>query len=131
MFSVNKSGEYFDYARIIFFINDESAATTEFPSGISIIVNKLDLSNTILIPATEFALKGRVIDDFARSTIFWEADLTGSEDKLRKNFKNDKIIKEAEKLICPGNLFFGKLFKIKWILTKYLPFYRTRGLRNP
>jgi hypothetical protein len=87
-------------------INDESAATTEFPSGIGTTANESDPANTILTPATEFAPKGRVIDDSARGTIFWEADPTGPGDKLGEDFRSDKIVEEAEKLTCPGNPSF-------------------------
>lgn len=83
-------------------INDESAATTEFPSGIRTIANESDPPNTIPTPATEFAPKGRVIDDSARGTTFWEADPTVPGDQLGENFRSDKSVEEAGGLTCPA-----------------------------
>jgi len=71
-------------------------------------------------PASDFAPEGRVIDDSARGTIFWEAVGYDSED--------------APQPVTPseGNTQdWGKPFRIEWMSTSSLPFYRTRGLRNP
>jgi hypothetical protein len=43
------------------------------------ILEATDVPKSIPTPATEFAPKGRIIDDSARGTIFWEAELTDSE----------------------------------------------------
>src|SRR5271154_6655048 len=73
IFSANKSGEYFGYARMSSPINDEPAAAIEFAPKAQAI-EEPDLPKAIPTPATEFAPKGRIIDDSARGTIFWEAE---------------------------------------------------------
>jgi hypothetical protein len=76
--------------------------------------------------ASEFAPKGRIIDDSARGTIFWEAELTDEE--LEEESKHSE---DASELAETTSLTWGKPFKIEWQATNHLPFYRTRGLRNP
>jgi len=94
-----------------------------------------DLPLTIPTPTTSTALKGRIIDDSARGTIFWEAE---SEKKIQEeeaaedeagnlSAENDDSTSPSPGTPQP----FGKPFKIKWLSTDRLPFYRTRGLRNP
>ena len=80
----------------------------------------------ISTPATEFAPKGRIIDDSARGTIFWEAELTDAEEEEELKKADD-----ASESADAEPLTWGKPFKIEWISTNRLPFYRTRGLRNP
>jgi len=129
VFSANKSGEYFGYARMISPIDDDAAANIELPSRTGPSPTEVDLPNTIPTPATAFAPKGRIIDDSARGTIFWEADPADLEEKSGDDSKSEKSV-EAEEGIA-GNQSFGKPFKIEWVSTERLPFYRTRGLRNP
>ena len=83
-----------------------------------------DAPKSIPTPATEWAPKGRIIDDSARGTIFWEADLTDSEDETTKLGVEEIDGMESEQS-------WGKPFKVEWVSTNRLPFYRTRGLRNP
>ncbi|OMP84171.1 Cleavage and polyadenylation specificity factor CPSF30, partial [Diplodia seriata] len=127
IFSANKSGEYFGYARMASPIND---------NGIDLIHSvpetqaseTSDTPKSIPTPATEWAPKGRIIDDSARGTIFWEAD--PSEDEEEEN-KPDGSVQPVE-LDGPNTpQTWGKPFRIDWISTNRLPFYRTRGLRNP
>ena len=129
IFSANKSGEYFGYARMASPIADDAAASFEWTPKASAILREPDLPITIPTPATEAAPKGRIIDDSARGTIFWEADPPESLDKLSDDSKSDKSQEDLEEV--PGNQSFGKPFKIEWISTERLPFFRTRGLRNP
>ena len=90
----------------------------------------------IATPATEFAPKGRVIDDSARGTIFWEADTdegeamttAGSVDGLSDGGDASEAEDRGGSTFSKGS---GRPFKIEWISTTRLPFYRTRGLRNP
>jgi hypothetical protein len=92
------------------------------------VVDAPDVPKSIPTPATEFAPKGRIIDDSARGTIFWEADLSESEgEEVDGEREEPQVDGEA-----PGVAqSWGKPFKIEWISTNRLPFYRTRGLRNP
>ncbi|PCD22625.1 hypothetical protein FGRA07_03995 [Fusarium graminearum] len=130
VFSANKSGEYYGYARMVSQINEDPAAAIEFAPTAQ-ATNDLDLPKAIPTEATEQAPKGRIIDDSARGTIFWEAEREDSE-----ALSDDES--EAEVLSIKSNAgegvptkTWGKPFKLEWLSTSRLPFYRTRGLRNP
>lgn len=151
VFSANKSGEYFGYARMTSPINDDPAAAIEFapkataaaaaaaasvstssqhPSSPSAnAAADLDLPRAIPTEPTEFAPRGRIIDDSARGTIFWEAEREESEDAADDSSSSAKS-QEAGGDDSPTKAW-GKPFKLEWLSTARLPFYRTRGLRNP
>jgi hypothetical protein len=120
VFSANKSGEYFGYARMASIIASASvnlSATSqqsETPSASAL--------ESIFTSATVTAPQGRIIDDSDRGTIFWEADHSEQEEE------GSPIKGEGE---MAGNSNWGRQFKVVWISTARLPFYRTRGLRNP
>ncbi|KAG9244573.1 YT521-B-like domain-containing protein [Calycina marina] len=123
IFSTNKSGEYFGYGRMISPIDDDPAAAIAFAPKAQAMEDP-ELPKAIPTAATEFSPKGRIIDDSARGTIFWEAE-RDEEDEANES---DSIKSEegpAESKV------WGKPFKIEWLSTTRLPFYRTRGLRNP
>ena len=91
---------------------------------------------TISTSATATAPRGHIIDDSARGTIFWEAE----SDSLTPHSATDGLSADSgetsgEDLSQKGSksqqTTFGKPFKISWQSTERLPFYRTRGLRNP
>ncbi|CAD6441416.1 4ae0da81-dcda-412f-a481-07960a0d47e7 [Sclerotinia trifoliorum] len=127
IFSANKSGEYFGYARMISPINNDPAAAIEFAPKAQTVEDP-DLPKAIPTPASEFAPKGRIIDDSARGTIFWEIERDEPEDVD----EDDKS--QSGKSDVDGDApskAWGKPFKLEWISTTRLPFYRTRGLRNP
>ena len=111
-------------------IDDNAGATVEFPSRAGPSPTEVDLPSTIPTPATVFAPRGRIIDDSARGTIFWEADPVDSEDR-EKSGEDSKSEKSVEAEEGGSSQSFGKPFKIEWVSTERLPFYRTRGLRNP
>jgi hypothetical protein len=130
VFSANKSGEYFGYAKMISPINDDPAAAIEFAPKAHTVEDP-EHPKAIPTPAREFVPKGRIIDDSARGTIFWEAeqdesDAVEEEDESRSN-RSDQ---DPDEPSSPSKAW-GKPFKIEWISTTRLPFYRTRGLRNP
>jgi len=85
-------------------------------------------------PATETAPKGRIIDDSARGTVFWEAKVD-SDNEQGQQSADEAAAAAAEREEAEGGAnspqTFGKPFKITWMSTERLPFYRTRGLRNP
>lgn len=89
-------------------------------------VEATDALRTIPTPATETAPKGHIIDDSARGTIFWEAEHSDEEPE-----EEVKAAVDAEDEGPSGPQSWGKPFKIEWVSTNRLPFYRTRGLRNP
>ncbi|KAK4144626.1 zinc finger CCCH domain-containing protein 45 [Dichotomopilus funicola] len=135
VFSANKSGEFFGYARMMSPMNEDPAAAIEFaPSTQS--TGEVDLPKAIPTEATEFAPRGRIIDDSARGTIFWEADRegktgvpgdSGAEEgdvsSVRSGHDGEAGTSEAKA--------WGKPFQLEWLSTTRLPFYRTKGLRNP
>lgn len=167
IFSANKSGEYFGYARMVSTITDDEALVLQAPLRPENPSSEVDDIEVVPTEATQTAPKGRIIDDSARGTIFWEAD--SSEDDRHSNEDNedganshnsdndddndDDDEKEEEKNdneagvedvkneksaaalgggdVVHGGQTFGKPFRIEWISTERVPFYRTRGLRNP
>ena len=116
-------------------IDDEAASNIEVPARAEPTVSSsTDLPATIPTRATEFAPKGRIIDDSARGTIFWEADIDPEDeeqkvDEARLERATESDDPEAGSPATPQS--FGKPFKIVWVSTERLPFYKTRGLRNP
>jgi len=92
-----------------------------------------DGPTSVPTPETEFAPKGRIIDDSARGTIFWEADR--SEDVEVDGFGDNNMVDGASRSSIHERedvqQDWGKPFRIEWQSTNRLPFYRTRGLRNP
>ncbi|KAL9603358.1 MAG: hypothetical protein Q9219_001220 [cf. Caloplaca sp. 3 TL-2023] len=140
IFSANKSGEYFGYARMTSPITEEVAAGLDWAPKPDAVIDDPELPRAIPTPATEWAPKGHIIDDSARGTIFWEADPvdldptlaaaeSGDADNKTEEGDHADTTEEAEEL--SGAQAFGKPFKIEWLATNRLPFYRTRGLRNP
>ncbi|TID27427.1 hypothetical protein E6O75_ATG00194 [Venturia nashicola] len=122
IFSANKSGEYFGYARMTSPIGANSDELKQL-SQQSSVVEPADAPRKIPTQATEFAPKGHIIDDSARGTIFWEADISDQEDEEeeRASAKGETGTEDTD----------DKPFRVEWISTNRLPFYRTRGLRNP
>lgn len=124
IFSVNKSGEYFGYARMESPIVHITSPTSSPKSSCPTLQQK-DLNGqshesprTIPTPATSTAPEGRITDDSARGTIFWEAERPGGQ---IPNASSQQTSDSAE----------AKQFKIRWISTAKVPFRTTRGLRNP
>ncbi|KAI4198534.1 MAG: hypothetical protein LQ346_002737 [Caloplaca aetnensis] len=136
IFSANKSGEYFGYARMASPINEEVAANLDWAPKADTVIDDPELPRAIPTGATEWAPKGRIIDDSARGTIFWEADPVEADAALLEDGDGERAEEgehaegeEGEEV--SGAQAFGKPFKIEWLATNRLPFYRTRGLRNP
>jgi hypothetical protein len=82
-----------------------------------------DAPKSIPTPATDTAPKGHIIDDSARGTIFWEAEHSDDEEEGEEPV--EEPVEDASSQV------WGKPFKVEWLSTNRLPFYRTRGLRNP
>jgi hypothetical protein len=101
-----------------------SGPTTETEN----IVDAPDVPKSISTSATEWAPKGRIIDDSARGTIFWEAELSESEGEEEIVEKIEAHVDDDSPVVAQS---WGKPFRIEWLSANRLPFYRTRGLRNP
>ena len=122
IFSANKSGEYFGYARMLSPINDDKELALEMPPRPEPSTGGPDELDVTMTMATSTAPKGRIIDDSARGTIFWEVESSEEEDvRSEKNVEEEEA--EAQS--------FGKPFRIQWLSTERVHFHRTRGLRNP
>lgn len=104
--------------------HDLTASTVE-PENIA---ETPDVPKSIATPATEWAPKGRIIDDSARGTIFWEAELFDSEGEEEVVEKVEAHAGEESPAVAQS---WGKPFRVEWLSANRLPFYRTRGLRNP
>jgi hypothetical protein len=125
IFSVNKSREYFGFARMasaISLTQDESSGTN---TGGSIERMRQTLRAPLCTQTcpTLWAPKGRIVDDTARGTVFWEAIVTDVA-----QCPNDAT-SETENI---GNVEgAGRNFQVEWLSIERVPFFRTRGLRNP
>jgi hypothetical protein len=128
IFSANKSGEYFGYARMTSPILEDGSRLVDPAPKPESIVDVPDVPKSIPTPATEWAPRGKIIDDSARGTIFWEAELSDAEVEEEAPKKDEKVVDGDN---APVAQSWGKPFKIEWVSTNRLPFYRTRGLRNP
>jgi hypothetical protein len=94
-------------------------------------VDMTDVPKSIATPATEWAPRGKIIDDSARGTIFWEAELSDAEGEEEADTVEIDEAPQADVDTSAVAQSWGKPFKIEWVSTNRLPFYRTRGLRNP
>lgn len=86
-----------------------------------------DLDMT-LTTATATAPPGRIIDDSARGTIFWEVESSEDEDD---DVRSEKSVEGPTEDVETEAQSFGKPFRIEWQSTERVLFHRTRGLRNP
>jgi hypothetical protein len=124
IFSANKSGEYFGYARMTSPISGEPVNLFHMSNEQNteqVATEPTGAPQSIFTPATSTAPRGRIIDDSARGTIFWEADYGEEEDE----------VPESERAVAGDGQNWGRQFSVEWVSTTRLPFYRTRGLRNP
>ncbi|KAL1304621.1 hypothetical protein AAFC00_003588 [Neodothiora populina] len=179
IFSANRSGEYFGYARMTSRIADENDPIDEVEqqrqrqstdshmegmTGAMTSGHDDGAPKSIPTPATEWAPRGRIVDDSARGTIFWEAqespeeeegageadetteaeggDHTNPSDAADTTNQEDGINTPAlstttstrsqvQQRYQRDDQGRGRPFEIQWLSTDRLPFYRTRGLRNP
>ncbi|RAR03432.1 yt521-b-like splicing factor [Stemphylium lycopersici] len=134
IFSANKSGEYFGYARMVSSILEDGSRVIGSAPKPEAIVDAPDVPKSIATAATEWAPRGRIIDDSARGTIFWEAELSDAEAEEQEEAskaEKDGASQQADVDTSAVAQSWGKPFKIEWVSTNRLPFYRTRGLRNP
>ena len=107
-------------------INDDEELALEMPPRPEPLLGGGDDLEVIPTAATSTAPKGRIIDDSARGTIFWEVESSDDENDDTRSEKSDGL-EEPE----PEGQTFGKPFRIQWLSTERVPFHRTRGLRNP
>ncbi|KAG6229536.1 hypothetical protein E4U26_000185 [Claviceps purpurea] len=127
IFSANKSGEYFGYARMMSEIDNKPATATERAPR-TMIASDVGLPSGVPTQASSFAPRGRIIGDSARGTIFWEAERddheAGPNDERETNCNGSGTTKGESQTL-------GKPFQLEWLSTTRLPFCHTGNLRNP
>lgn len=109
-------------------IDEDPAAAIEFAPKMH-PPNDLDLPKVLTTEATEHVPSGRIVDDSARGTIFWEVYREGSENESEDENEGGSTKSVGVEEEEPKT--WGKPFQLEWLSTARLPFYRTRGLRNP
>jgi hypothetical protein len=116
IFSVNKSGEFFGYARMDSEIKDAAATeaiTAQEPTSEARVSNPPVAPagpKTIITPRTKTAPRGKIFEDDARGTVFWEvAEL--SDEEYDGDMDPDQP-KGAEKRSNP--------FRVEWIKWLFL-----------
>jgi hypothetical protein len=110
-------------------IDEDSALNLDWAPK-AMPLDEVDLPKAIPTPATPTAPPGRIIDDSARGTIFWEAEVDDAAEAIKAEGEASSDEDEAKEG-PPVNKTWGKPFRVEWLSTDRLPFYRTRGLRNP
>ncbi|KAJ5240442.1 Nucleotide-binding alpha-beta plait [Penicillium citrinum] len=121
IFSANKSGEYFGYARMSSSItNDDLPRKAPPRTQHSLGEIELILTPTLKTPT---APAGRIVRDTTRGTVFWEAM------PLENNDCGSRIV--YEQATWPEFSSLGKPFSVTWLSDHRVRFSRTRGLRNP
>lgn len=76
--------------------------------------------------------KGRIVDDSARGTIFWEVETDESDGEMDEEEVEEKEVASRKASEVDEDIqTSGKPFNLTWLSTSRLPFHRTRGLRNP
>lgn len=108
-------------------INQDPEAAIQFAPQAQ-TTDESDLPQPVPIEATENIPKGQIIDDSERGTMFWEIHEQegqgGSGDESESSAKDSDDGDEDLQT-------WGKPFHLRWLSTIRLPFYRTRGIRNP
>lgn len=136
IFSINKSGEYFGYARMQGLIADPSPEPRSTrPAEDGLEPADAGTPEIISTPSTVHAPNGAIYIDAYRGIIFWEADIAKNDDPGPQPSSDMPLtIKSSEEAPTKVKSKVRNLsspFEIKWLSTARLPFYRTRGLRNP
>lgn len=131
IFSANKSGEYYGYARMMSAIKDDESLSLEMPQRPDPhSSNEPDSPDVTPTPASTSAPNGRIINDIGRGTIFWEADTSEDEEGHPRPHKST-LQAPVEQHRTAELQLIGTPFRIRWLSTERVPFHRTRGLRNP
>lgn len=109
-------------------INEDPDAAIKFAPKAQITAD-IELPKAITTEPTTHTPKGRIVDDSARGTIFWEIDHGDLEEGSdgESEVASSKGIEGEDEV----DKTWGKPFKLEWLSTSRLPFYRARGLRNP
>lgn len=96
----------------------------------------LPLPREIATPAEGAMPKGRIVDDSARGSIFWEVvhdDMPEGQDQDETTLAAGGDTDYSDNSVDGGveSKTWGSPFKLKWLATNRLPFYKCRGIKNP
>ena len=117
-----------------------AAPVTESEAAGGTALNDPDQPTATITPASATAPRGRIIDDSARGTIFWEADgaeaQTDGDSGGNGNGDGGSGSGDDDSPSPPlagsgaGGAAWGKPFSVEWESTRRVPFFRTRGMKN-
>lgn len=119
VFSVNKSGEYFGYARMISSPMDRSSQQSGYQSADGVNHKILNMKKTL---ATATAPRGHIIDDPPRGILFWEAE----HDNYAGIVTSDGSRPPDDGSSQPRS----RPFQLEWLSVRRVTFQRTKGMRN-
>ncbi|KAL5604047.1 hypothetical protein BROUX41_002039 [Berkeleyomyces rouxiae] len=125
IFSANKSGEYFGYARMSSPLNNDPDAAIAFGSLSTQLAN-VGVPTAVLVPSNDKVPDGRIISDTIRGTTFWEIQRQDGKDSI--NDQADSSISVHDSM--DETKAFGKPFKLDWLSTAKVPFHHTKGILN-
>jgi YT521-B-like domain len=109
IFSANKSGEFYGYARMVSEIPDISSQQVPKPGDIQSETAAgpavvLAGPKTTVTPRTNVAPRGKIFEDEARGTVFWE---------IAESSEDEEGIDESEQPRPDEK--WGNPFRIEWI----------------
>jgi hypothetical protein len=94
-------------------------------------VDETQSAKEVPTEANDKTPKGRIVDDSARGTIFWEADTDESDGELdEEEIEEDEAANRNTPEVDEDIHTSGKPFNLMWLSTNRVQFHRTRGLRN-
>lgn len=108
-------------------INEDPSAAIQFAPLIQSTKDS-DLPKATTTEANDHTPAGRIVDDSARGTIFWEIE---SDESAGESEDEDEVPARKGNDTEEEMQTWGKPFQLEWLSQSRLPFFRTRGLRNP
>jgi len=111
VFSVNGSGEYCGYARMV----------TSPRSGRAKSMYTHGELGSIAVSESKNTLHGRILINSLLGTISWEVSSIEDGGAANGHFTTSD---------CRNEFDYGQFFRVEWISTARTPFRRVRGLRN-
>ena len=119
IFSVNKSGEFFGYAKMASEINPNGhkaeAAGEQTSDAVTVSNPPVPLASpkTTVTPKTNKAPRGKIFEDDVRGTVFWEAAESSDDEDVGHADAKAKAREDSK---------WGNRFRVEWIkwYTSYL-----------
>ncbi|BFZ62719.1 hypothetical protein YB2330_003829 [Saitoella coloradoensis] len=146
IFSANKTGEYYGYARMTSPVF-RSHSGSQSPEAVSANIEWKPAhgkqspdatavaagSAVVATPKTDYVRSGRIVTDEYRNTVFWEADTDSDAESVAARSPDEAPQRDYIGGPEVGDEHsWGMSFRVEWIVTGHpLPFYKIRHLRNP